>query len=151
MDAATKQHLLDSSLTRAADLLGDITPHVFERFYPAHPVAFDRFEELSLHRRHELEGQMIEQSLYCLMQWFESPDSVRIIIVGTLPHHVETLDVPLTAFAGLMDTICTVIDSTIPADQPDERAIWVELREAMHGLFEEGQQFLNPSKPAAMA
>lgn len=143
MDAQEKLELLDSSLMRAADLLGDITPHVFERFYQVFPEALERFEELSLHQRPDLEGQMIEQSLYCLMQWFESPDTVRIIVVGTLPHHVETLNVSMDSFAGLMDAICDVIVATIPADQPGEHAIWAELRAAMHGLFAEGRRFLH--------
>lgn len=143
MENQQKQELLDSSLMRAAELLGDITPHVFERFYRVFPETLDRFEELSLHQRPELEGQMIEQSLYCLMQWFESPDTVRIIIVGTLPHHVETLEVSLDSFAGLMDAICDTIVDTIPVDLPDELAIWAELREAMHDLFRQGQKFLH--------
>ena len=142
MQIPEKQVLLDSSIERAAALLGDLTPHVFARYYPAFPEAHERFEELSLHSRNSLEGQIIEQSLYCLMQWFESPGQIRIVIVGTVSHHIETLQISPSCFSGLMDTICDVIVSTIPADCPGERAVWQELREAMQGLFAEGCKYV---------
>lgn len=145
--AQENQALLDASLERAAEVLGDITPHVFARYYADFPEARERFDELSLHSSASLEGQMIEQSLYCLMQWFDSPGSIRIVMTGTVPHHLETLEITPRCFIGLMDTICDVIIATIPADCPDELAVWAELREAMHGLFDEGCQYL--MKPIA--
>lgn len=147
MQPIAKQALLDTSLTRAAEQLGDVTEPVFERYYAAFPEARERFYELSLHRPFQLQGQMVEQALYCLMQWFFSPDEIRIVMVGTVPHHLETLEITPRCFTGLMDTICDVIVETIPADCPDELAVWAELRAAMHGLFDEGCQYL--MKPLA--
>ncbi len=142
MQQIAKPELLEASLTRAAEALGDITPHVFARYYDAFPEARERFEDLSLHRPEQLQGEMIEQALYCLMQWFFSPDEIRIVMVGTVPHHFETLEITPRSFSGLMDTICDVIVETIPADRRDELAVWEELREAMRGLFAEGCQYL---------
>lgn len=39
MQIPEKQVLLDSSLERAAALLGDLIPHVFARYYSAFPEA----------------------------------------------------------------------------------------------------------------
>jgi hypothetical protein len=46
MDNATGKLLLESSLERAAEVLGDLTPHVFEAYYRRIPEARQRFEEL---------------------------------------------------------------------------------------------------------
>ena len=119
---------LDASLQRAADLLGDITPHVFARHYKSHPESMVEFVQDFPAGRQALEGQMVEQVLYCLMTWFECPGEIEMVLLSTLPHHIDTLKVAPEHFTALIDAVCDTITDTIPADQIEELAVWRELR-----------------------
>lgn len=123
-----KKALLLASLERAAEELGDITPHVMAAYYARHPEARERFEELHSGNPDRLEGQMVEQVLYCLMEWFDSAGEIEIILITTVPHHIDTLNIPPTFFADLIDAVCDTVVATIPADRAGERAVWDELR-----------------------
>jgi len=123
-----KKALLASSLERAADRLGDITPHVMAAYYACQPEARQRFEELQAGNPGLLEGQMVEQVLYCLMEWFDSAGEIEIILVTTVPHHIDTLHIPPSFFADLIAAVCDTIVATIPAERRGERAVWDELR-----------------------
>ncbi|MCH7629820.1 MULTISPECIES: hypothetical protein [Novosphingobium] len=132
--------LLDTGLTRAAEALGDITPRVMQRLLARFPEAAQRFDSLcSWDRtpevRARLEGEMVEQALYCLMRWLESPQEVEIILYGSVPHHAETLDVPPAMFTGLLEAVCDEIIATIPADVGDELQLWQSLRADLVALI----------------
>jgi len=136
MDNKAKNELLYASLERAAEQLGDITPHVMDRYYAILPEARRHFRELHEWNQGALEGAMVEQTLYCLMEWFECPGEVEIILLTTVPHHLDTLDVPAELFAGLIDAVCETVVSTIPEQAVDELGVWDELLKAMHGLVD---------------
>ncbi len=35
---------------------------------------------------------MVEQALYCLMYGFDSPGEIEILLLGSVPHHNDTLN-----------------------------------------------------------
>ena len=147
MELATKKALLESSLERAADALGDITPHVYEDYYARFPEARTSFELLYPGGAKLLEGEMVSQALYCLMEWFDSPGEIEIILLGTVPHHIETLGIQPYLFKELIVAVCDTIQATIPAEEAGERAIWAELRSEMLSLFAEAAAYARV-KPA---
>jgi len=124
MAPSSKMQLLDTIMERACDILGDVTPHVFNLYYVTFPEARAHFVKHARSKCGQLEGQMVEQILYCLMEWPESPEQVKIILLDCGPHHVETLDIPPGLFCGLIDAVCNVIDKTIPQQEEDEKALW---------------------------
>lgn len=73
MDHSTETDLLNAILERGAEQLGDITPLVMERFYRRFPEARETFRTLGAAYGAQLEGEMIERTLHCLMNWLESP------------------------------------------------------------------------------
>lgn len=142
MDLEEKKALLNASLERAAEQLGDITPHVYARYYERCPDARASFEELHPGNRRQLEGQMVEQALYCLMEWYDCPGEIEIILVTTIPHHIETLHVKFEHFAELIDAVCETVTATIPPQQSGELAVWEELQAAMKALCKEGAEYV---------
>ena len=130
----TAQHgaqLVDSILDRAADALGDLTPQVMAHYYAAMPQAMERFEFHQPVRREKLEGEMIEQVLYCLMRWHSDRSEIEIILATTVPHHLHALDIPLDLFTGMMDAVCEVVAETIPSGQEGEMQCWQGLHREM--------------------
>lgn len=128
--------LLETGLARAAERLGDITPAVMRRFDGHFPTARGRFAALcSSTGPDRLEGEMVEQALYCLMRWLESPQEIEIILYGSVPHHAATLDVPPAMFAGLMEAVCDEIVATIPAGESHELELWQSLRADLVALI----------------
>lgn len=138
MDLAEKKAALYTSLERAAETLGDVTPHVMTAYYARHPGARETFEYHKCPHTEQLEGEMVEQVIYCLMEWFDSPYEVEIILVNTVPHHIDTLHVRPGYFSDLIEATCDTLVATIPADQAAELAVWTELRGAMMRLVEQG-------------
>ena len=114
---------LDSLLGRSADVLGDLRPHVMDRFYRRFPEALAIFETESAGHREKLEGDMVEQTLWCLMTWVERPIEIRIVLQTTVPHHAAALHVPEPLFSGFIDAVMETIGDTIPDDAPHERAL----------------------------
>jgi len=148
MDKNQKRELLDASLERAAEQLGDITPHVMERYYAKLPGARERFEHFQPDNRQRLEGQMVEQVLYCLMEWYECPGEIEFILLNTIPHHIDTLGIAPEHFAELLLLVCDTIAGTIPVDQPDERAVLAGLRATMLDLYSQGASYARtPARP----
>lgn len=129
--------LINRTLERASEQLGDITGAVYSRFYARCPRARASFATLDAGNPARLEGTMVEQALYCLMRWHESPGEIEIILMTTIPHHIETLDVDLEQFGGLLDAVCDVIAGSIPADALDELTAWQELRDTLLGICTE--------------
>jgi len=142
MDIEEKRSLLEASLERAAEAVGDITQPVMELFYRRFPEAGKSFEELWPGNRDKLEAEMVERALYCLMYWFQSPGEIEILLSGSVMHHNDTLKVPPEWYSGLIEATAEVIVATIPADQAGERAVWEELRRNLSDLVEQSRQFL---------
>lgn len=134
MDKEDRLALLDTSLERAAEQLGDITPDVMARFYARFPRARERFETLYLGEREKLEGEMVEQTLYCLMEWYADRGEVEIILYSTIPHHVGYLKIEPRFFSGLIDAVCETIVSTIPVQATDELETWNDLQQTMRSM-----------------
>lgn len=126
-----KQALMESSLERAAEIVGDLTGPVMERYYAAFPQARQMFEEHGCGSRERLEISMVETVLYCAMYWIERPAEIEILLGSSVPHHQETLHIDLQSYCGLVDALVDVIAQTIPAEATDERALWAEIRRAL--------------------
>ena len=99
MEKSTDAELIDRCLAFAADKIGDLHPPVLEKYHDRLPGAK---AELARHDDSgELEHSMVEQALYCLMTWFVRPMEVQIVLRETVPHHIQTLMVPLLESVGL--------------------------------------------------
>ncbi|QTD56836.1 hypothetical protein [Parasphingorhabdus cellanae] len=135
MDLNDKMALLETSLERAADALGDITDPVMERYYSVHPSAQASFREHGLGNTVKLEAEMVESVVYCLMNWLESPQEIGIIFGSTVPHHEQTLHVQSNWFSGLVDAAVYVIVATIPEAQQEEHALWAEIHQGVDAMI----------------
>ncbi|MEW4466504.1 hypothetical protein AB1K62_01560 [Parasphingorhabdus sp. JC815] len=130
-----KQALLETSLERAADRLGDITDPVMNRYYAVHPGARKSFQEHGLGNTVKLEAEMVESVVYCLMTWLDRPEEIRIMFGSTVPHHEEALAVNSDWFSGLVDAAVHVIVETIPDTHQDEHALWQEIHKGLSDLI----------------
>ena len=126
MQKDQKNMLLENSLERAAERLGDITGPVMNRYYANHPEARASFDEHGL-------------ALYCLMNWFDRPEEIRIMFGSTVPHHEDTLNVSSDWFSGLVDALIAVIRDTVPATQTSEFLILQEIHQGLGRLIEEAR------------
>lgn len=151
MGKAEKLALLDSSLTRAAELIGDITPPVMALYYARHPDARVSFERHGLGGTAQLEGEMVGNSLYCLMHCLESPMEVEILLDTSVPHHHFTLDVPLSWYQGLVDATIDVVIATVPPGNEAEQALWTEIRTVLGAVFDGCRAYLPTSDPLRSA
>ncbi len=134
MDPSDKSALLATTLGRAAEQLGDITPHVYARYYAAYPEARGHFVQLQPEDSARLEGEMVEQILFCLMELPEDRIYIEIILLHTVPQHLEDLDLPLSLFDGLICAVRDVIGDLIPAANASERSAWYELAADLLGM-----------------
>ena len=123
-----QRRLMETSLERAAESIGDITGPVVARFYEAFPEARESFEHHGLGKREALEAQMVENALTAAMTWLERPAEVRILLGGSVPHHKETLAVPPAWYRGLMEATIEVIAGSIPPGHPAELDLWNDIR-----------------------
>jgi hypothetical protein len=123
--------MLDRILSRAVDRLGDLRPAVMTRFYGKYPETRALFSEQSAGHPQRLEGEMVEQTLYCLMTWVERPAEVAIVFRSTVPHHEAALNVSPGLFLGFVDAVVHVLLTTSPPRHPEERALLESLRAAL--------------------
>lgn len=135
MNLEEKMALLETSLERAADRLGDITDPVIKRYYMLHPEARASFHEHGLGNTVKLEAEMVESVVYCLMNWLDRPQEIRIMFGSTVPHHEETLHVNSDWFSGLVDAAVYVIAETIPDTHQDEHDLWEEIHQGVNALI----------------
>lgn len=141
MDAAEKTALVECTLIRAAEQLGDITESSMANYYRRFPEAKQAFHAHSPLDPGKLEGQMIENSLYCLMYWFESPGEIKILLSNSVPHHSDTLEVPPQWYAELIETTAEVVATTIPPENTLELTVWDELRSDLAKLIKQYGQY----------
>ncbi len=127
--------LLETSLERTAEQLGDITAPVMKRYYEIHPGARASFREHGLGNTVKLEAEMVESVVYCLMNWLDRPQEIRIMFGSTVPHHEETLHVKTDWFRGLVDAAVHVIAQTIPIARQDERNLLEEIHQGINNLI----------------
>jgi hypothetical protein len=120
--------LATRSLTRLAEEHGDVTEAVLERFYRTHPEARASFEHHGLGRTRDLEGRMITESLYLLLQWVEDQPTARIDQGTAIIHHNDTLLIPPHWYLGLVDAALGEMLATLPAEAEDERTLWLGMR-----------------------
>lgn len=128
MDKATRLALLESSLVRAAETIGDITQPALTLYYQRFPQAAEQYDRLAPNTRASLEASMVETALYCLMTWYESRYEIEILLFHTVDHHIRTLEVPVELFSGLIEAVADVITASIPAAEEAELALWKELK-----------------------
>lgn len=141
-DRQAKLALVERSLERAADALGDITAPLMARFYAAHPAAQASFEHHGLGKRDLLEAEMVGNVLYCLMTWFERPEEIRIILYDSVPHHQETLKVDASWYEGMLWAGIDLIEETLPDDAAEERAAWEAMRAGFAETIAKARSFL---------
>lgn len=139
-----KAALIDDILMRAAEQIGDVTVPAMEAFYRRHPEALAVFESLSRGWREQLEGQMIENSVYCLMRWFEAPGEITVMLQESVPHHHETLQVPADWYRDLIEFTAELIAKTIPAENVAEQAVWSAARQELCKVIESGRALIRP-------
>ena len=145
MDLEHKLALLTAILERAAATLGDITPHVMAAYYLRHPEAVAVFEHHEPGNRLSLEGEMVGEIVYCLMEWFEAPGKIEVVLVTTVPHHLATLEIPAVLFHDLITAVCETIGGTIPAAASAEQAIWAQLCREIHAVVGLEIAYMDPT------
>ena len=119
---------LDRVLQFACDAYGDITPQVSEHFHARHPDARKAIEERYPGRLAELEGLMVEQALYCIMQWPIDRQEVEFILGTVGPQHASTFGIGTEHFIGFFDSVFAVIRQTIPSHALPESRIFGSLQ-----------------------
>ena len=109
------------------------------KYYARHPEAKISFQEHGLGNNVKLEAEMVESVVYCLMNWYDRPEEIRIMFGSTVPHHKHALNVSSEWFAGLIDAAITVISGTVPETSKEELVIWAEIRTVFQTLVKEAQ------------
>lgn len=145
MDLEHKLALQTAILERAAATLGDITPHVMSSYYRLHPEAVAVFEHHEPGNRTSLEGEMVGEIVYCLMEWLEAPGKVEVVLVTTVPHHLATLEIPAALFHDLITAVCETIAATIPAGAPAEQALWAQMGAEICAVVQQEVAYLEPT------
>lgn len=142
MEKAVQRQITQTILERAADAMGDITDAVIEEYYRLKPDA----EKLFLHHRpgdsQRLKADMVEQALYCFMYWCESPGEIEMTLLGSVPHHIETLDVSVEHYHSLLQATATVIEKTIPKENQQEQHVWAEVSKNLHNIVDTASQYV---------
>ena len=82
-----------------------------------------------------LEAEMVGNTLYYVMSWFENPVEARIAFDSSVPHHRVALDVPPDWYRGMIEAFLAVVEPAAIADEADREA-WQVLREGLVGLVE---------------
>ncbi len=144
MGETDKPALISAVLERAAEQLGDITPLAVDLCYARNPEARTLFHALDTYHPARLEGAMVEQSLYCLMYWSESPGEVEIVLMTTLPHHIETVGVSAEHFTQFFQAVCDVIATTIPAEESAQRQAWEDQHKELLDLMASSAAYARP-------
>jgi hypothetical protein len=135
MNNGKKLAHVEDILMRAAEQLGDVTQPAMDHFYGRYPEVKAAFDSHCVGNRPQLEGEMIENALYCLMYWFESPGEIEILLGGSVLHHNDTLGVSPEWYHELLDAVAAVIADTIPVENSEELTVWGELRDDLRILI----------------
>ena len=120
--------IAEASLERLAEAKGDITVEVIDHYYRACPDARASFEFHGLDNVAELEGRMVSETVFFLMQWAADPATTKISQGTTICHHQDTLEIGPRWYLGLIDAVLEVLWETIPASNATEREMWLAIR-----------------------
>ena len=127
-----KAKLLESIFADVAEQLGDITRPVMARTYELCPEAREAFEVNCLGGISSLEANMVEQTLYCVMDWIENQDNSKITLLHTLPHHTDTLNVPLKSFYSMFEALFGVVENSVLNTDKKKQELWQEIKSEIH-------------------
>ena len=136
MDRAAKLQVVEAILERVSEVICDITDPVMAEFYRSEPEAEQLFKQ---HRPVDtvwLEAGMVEQALYCFMRWHESPGEIEMSMLGSVPHHAETLAVSVDHYRKLINATATVIRNVIPPENSLEIELWDEITNSLHKIVD---------------
>jgi len=128
--------IAERSLERLSLECGDVTAEVMKRFYRAFPDARASFIHHGLSDVAGLEGRMVAESAFLLLQWSESPQTARIDHGTAVPHHNDTLKVGPHWYLGMVDAFLSLLYETIPAEAPEERNHWENIRSEIVTFFD---------------
>ncbi len=131
MDIEQKKVLLETSLERAAELLGDVTQPTMAHYYKQFPDARSSFDEHGLGRTTALETEMVDSVLYCLMYWLERRLEIEIIFGSSVPHHEDTLKIKYEWYVGLVQSAAAVILELIPKSEVNELLVWQKISDGL--------------------
>jgi hypothetical protein len=132
---AERLAVIEAGLERAADALGDVTAPVMALFYARFPDARASFAHHMPANPASLETEMVGNTLYYVMTWFEKPLEARIAFDSSVPHHRVALAVPPDWYRGFIEAFLDVVEPAAVADEADQ-AVWQTLRDGLVGLVE---------------
>lgn len=127
---------IEARLERYCENHGDPTRPVMVEFYRRFPTARASFAHHAPHDPAKLEAEMIGNTIYYLLCWFENPIEARIYFDTSVPHHRVALDVPPDWFRGFIEALIDVIEAAEPAIDGHEARAWFSMREGLVGLVE---------------
>ena len=133
---ADHSDIAERSFERLADAKGDITAEVIARYYENYPDAKASFEHHGLDNVPELEGRMVTETAFLLMQWAAAPAATKLEQGTTICNHQDTLEVGPHWYIGLIDAVLEVLFETIPEHASDERTMWRNIRSELTELIE---------------
>lgn len=128
--------LIEARLERYAAAHGDPAEAVLARFYARYPDARASFARHAPGNPGKLEVEMVGNTLYYVMTWFDSPVEARIYFDTSVPQHRVALDVPPDWYRAFIEVTLDEIEDTIPALDSGEGEAWAQVREALVGLVE---------------
>ncbi|TNE59809.1 MAG: hypothetical protein EP341_01905 [Sphingomonadales bacterium] len=139
--------LAERSFERLAEIKGDITQAVLETYYRAHPDARASFEHHGLGNTAELEGRMVAETVFLLMQWAANPRNAQIEQGTTICHHHDTMEIGPRWYLGLIDAVLSELLDSIPATERDEVRVWESIRsEIAEFITSVRGEFIKPDK-----
>lgn len=144
---ASRSALVQSGLERLADRRGDITGRVLARYYRQCPQARASFRHHGREQTAELEGRMVAETIYLLLQWATDPAAARLEQANTIVHHNDALDIPPHWYLALIDAVLAEVLETPGEDPAAECKAWLSIRDEMAEFIEGLRgEFVRPGK-----
>lgn len=131
-----RRQAIEARLERYAEQHGDPAAAVIADFYTRFPDARANFIHHAPTSTGALEVEMVGNTLYYVMAWFENPIEARIYFDTSVPHHRVALDVPPDWYRGLIESFIDTIEAGTPPLDAAEAEAWTEMREGLVGLVE---------------
>ena len=130
-----RQELLEAALERAAGQLGDVTAPIMAAFLARYPDAEDSFRRHQPDNPARLQAEMVGNTMYFVMTWFERRSEIEITVDTSVDHHHHTLKVPAEWYAGMVEAAIDVLAATAPPEAEVETAMWRDLRRELSALI----------------
>lgn len=121
---------VEYAFERAANAYGDITPKVLSRFYESYPNGRELFSSNAGGQLSLLEGNMVEETAFFLLGFCEGSQEAETILTQSVPHHIQTLKVPMDAMTAFIDAFLFVVASKVDTSEPAAAAL-SQLRSAL--------------------